>query len=45
VSWIGAWFAGGDIALAMGHLGDGLAGFAGGCFFTATTLAGRRRHR
>jgi hypothetical protein len=42
-AWVGAWFAGGGIALAMGHLGGGIAGMAGGCVFAALSAAGRHR--
>lgn len=41
--WVGAWFVGGGIALAMGHLGMGVAGLAGGGFFAALCAAGRYR--
>ena len=41
VAWIGAWFAGGGIALAMGHWGGGLTGLIGGGFFAAISLSGR----
>lgn len=39
VSWIGAWFIGGGIALMMGHPAGGLAGMACGGFFAALSLA------
>jgi hypothetical protein len=41
--WVGAWFAGGAIALAMGRVGEGVAGITGGSLFVALSAAAGHR--